>query len=74
MLGLVPRDPMGPSPWEIRERVGSPEQAIWTLHAAAGLGAIPLIRLVQQVAGLSAEEAKRLVVRALNPDWGDAEV
>jgi hypothetical protein len=46
-------------------RLGSLEEAIRTLQAISGLGALPLAGLVERVAGPPIEKAKRLVVRAL---------
>ena len=53
----------------LREQVGSLEEAVRVLHTTAGLGALHIAGLVERVAGLPTEEAKRLVIRALAPDW-----
>ena len=50
------------------DRSGSLEAALLTHHLTAGLGALPLSGLVERVAGLPADQAKRLVVRALARD------
>jgi hypothetical protein len=56
---------------EMAGRCVSLDEAVRVLHASAGLGALPLASLVEQVAGLSSQEAKRLVVRALTSAWGE---
>lgn len=53
---------------ELLARAGSMESAIRTLHLTAGLGALQLCGLVERVAGLPRQEAKRLVVRSLAPE------
>jgi hypothetical protein len=41
------------------------EQAVATLHRGDGIGLLPLCAAVEKVAGLSARDAKRLVVKTV---------